>query len=323
MVARCRIKVAIPLLGVAFAATAGTAAANPVFSFSSQLSSPEGVMTFMGSNGSPIVTGRTVPVGITGAAEILTFGVVAKPGNLGSLSGVSALAPGALISGSLNAISDVALDNIKIIDPGVAAGTPVSYSINFEVRGQLAVAAFGTSNALAGVQLTYDFAPGSGLTLGDDVASTNPGNSGASGIFSSGVADVRAHTPIQTGFVDHDVFAEFILATHASVEAGPSLTEKGQASASADFLDPFSFPTNGPVFNFFDANGNPLTGVTVDSSDGCIVNNRFVCGGSGTSAPEPSTWALMLLGFAGLGHGGWRSGRKRRRSKSKRWFSVV
>ncbi len=312
MVACCRIKAAIPLLGVAFLATAGLAAADPVFSFTSQLASPEGVMTFMGSNDSPIVTGRTVPVGITGAAEFLTFGVVAKPGNLGSLSGVSALAPGNSIAGSLNAISDVALDNIKIIDPGVAAGTQVFYTINFEVRGNLTVAAFGTSNALAGVQLAYDFAPGNGLTLGDDVASTNPGNSGASGIFSSGVADVRAQTPIQTGFVDHNVFAEFILATHASAEASPSATESGKASAVADFLDPFSFPTNGPVFNFFDAKGNPLTGVTVDSSDGCIVNNRFLCGGSsGKAAPEPSTWALMLLGFAGLGHRGWRSGRKR------------
>jgi hypothetical protein len=31
---------------------------------------------------------------------------------------------------------------------------------------------------------------------------------------------------------------------------------------------------------------------------------------SGSAVPEPSTWAMMLLGFAGLGFAGWRHGRK-------------
>ena len=30
----------------------------------------------------------------------------------------------------------------------------------------------------------------------------------------------------------------------------------------------------------------------------------------GTAAPEPSTWAMMLVGFAGLGYAGWRAQRK-------------
>jgi hypothetical protein len=120
---------------------------------------------------------------------------------------------------------------------------------------------------------------------------------------------VKAHTPLQSGVVGGPVSADFILATSASVSAGPSAfgVREGQASASADFLDPFSFPSDGPIFNFFDANGNPLMGATVNSCDGCIANNRFVCGGSGPmSVPEPSPWRLMLLGFAGLGYAGWR-----------------
>jgi hypothetical protein len=28
------------------------------------------------------------------------------------------------------------------------------------------------------------------------------------------------------------------------------------------------------------------------------------------AAPEPSTWAMMLIGFAGLGFAGWRTQRK-------------
>ena len=30
----------------------------------------------------------------------------------------------------------------------------------------------------------------------------------------------------------------------------------------------------------------------------------------GIAVPEPSTWAMMLLGFAGLGYAAWRGGRK-------------
>src|SRR5215469_4827433 len=109
----------------------------------------------------------------------------------------------------------------------------------------------------------------------------------------------RGRCPSLRRFVDQDVYAGFLLATHAGVFAGPSPHKSGQASASADFLDPLSFPTDGPVLNFFDASGRPLAGFTVDSSDGCIVTNRFVCGGSRTSVPEPSTWTMLLLGFAG------------------------
>lgn len=190
--------------------------------------------------------------------------------------------------------------------------TPVYYSINFEIGGSIVVAAFGSSSASAGVSLTYLPAPGTGTTLGTAFASTVPGASGASGIFSGGVSFVATQTPVEAGFVDQDVYAEFILATHADVEAAPSGITQGQASASADFLDPFSFPTDGPVFNFFDASGDPLAGVTADSSDGCIVNNRFLCGAAPTSVPEPSSWMLMLLGFASLGYAGWRGSRDRR-----------
>jgi hypothetical protein len=37
------------------------------------------------------------------------------------------------------------------------------------------------------------------------------------------------------------------------------------------------------------------------------VDTSNVSVGAPTAAPEPSTWAMMLLGFAGLGYAGWRS----------------
>jgi hypothetical protein len=46
-----------------------------------------------------------------------------------------------------------------------------------------------------------------------------------------------------------------------------------------------------------------VTGDTPAASDKLILDLTFP---SGPTVPEPSTWALMLLGFAGLGFAGWR-----------------
>jgi hypothetical protein len=297
------IRLAAPIL----LATAGSAAAD-VFSINANLAGPGTPVSVNGSSGTPIVKTQTIDRGVPGAAVTLTYSIIAKPGDIGSLSSAAALAPGALIQGSADTIAGVELDNLEIIDPGVPAGTPVAYDINFEIGGSLVVAAFGNSMATASVTLLY-FDSSGGANIGGAQASTIPGDTNGFGIFSAGVSDVKTHTPIRFGFAGQDVFAKFNLETSATIEAAPSFSPNvsGQASTSADFLDPFSFPTDGPIFNFFDANGNPLC-VTVDSSDGCIVNNRFLCGGGGgpTTVPEPSTWMMLLLGFVGLGSVGWR-----------------
>jgi hypothetical protein len=36
----------------------------------------------------------------------------------------------------------------------------------------------------------------------------------------------------------------------------------------------------------------------------------YVSAGVAASTPEPSTWAMMILGFAGLGFAGYRASRK-------------
>ena len=48
-------------------------------------------------------------------------------------------------------------------------------------------------------------------------------------------------------------------------------------------------------------------GVTANAPGSDIVNNRFML--ATTSVPEPSTWAMMLLGFAGLSFAGYRRAR--------------
>jgi hypothetical protein len=292
-------------------ATAGPAAAE-VFSIDATLATVNGVQHVSGSDiGVPPKTPYTSSQGdnalIPGAAVTVGYSVIAGQGFFGSESDAAAVAASGGIGGTAEAIIGVTFDHLTISDPFLLTGTPLNYTINFGINGSLKAAAFGGSSASALVALSYG-----GVTLGEAVASTSEGLF-EDGIFSHGTQGVIAQTPVVTGFVDHDFYVTFGLDTHAAATAiAPSINEQGQAQANADFLDPFSLPTDGPVFNFFDANGNPLVGATVNSADGCIVNNMFMCG-SGTSpgsVPELSTWLMMLVGFAGLGLAGWRRGRR-------------
>ena len=74
------------------------------------------------------------------------------------------------------------------------------------------------------------------------------------------------------------------------------------SSADGNFLNTFSLPTSGPVFNLPE-------GYTVNSLSGLIVDNRWV--GAPTSAvPEPGSLALLSAGIAGLAGLGWRHSRR-------------
>jgi hypothetical protein len=63
-----------------------------------------------------------------------------------------------------------------------------------------------------------------------------------------------------------------------------------------------------------------VTGVTADSSDGCIVNNRFLCGVAQEAVPEAGTLALLAAGILGCALQS-RSA-SRRRAASQRFLSA-
>jgi PEP-CTERM motif len=91
--------------------------------------------------------------------------------------------------------------------------------------------------------------------------------------------------------------------TYSGPENGPGWSTTSQFNSS--FLAAFRV--------------NPLAGPGPVWTDVSVSLDDFVFGGSGTvtitersvtSTPEPSTWAMMLLGFAGLGFAGYRASRK-------------
>lgn len=226
---------------------------------------------------------------------------------LGAVSNVSSVAGTAGTGGLVLATSSMQLDNILI--SGAPVGTPVLYTVNFNITGSITVGHFGPAGEQGGVELRYSSEP---TPLGDSLGApgvldpAEPGNpvSNGTGIFAGFPAtddstvsvSVSGMTPAAPGVVGGDAFVEFVLETSASVTLDPH--ENGQVTV--DFQDPFSFPTSGPVFNFFDpTTGAPLAGITANSDDGCIVDNQFVCGTTAvTSVPEPNACGVLLLALA-------------------------
>jgi hypothetical protein len=75
-------------------------------------------------------------------------------------------------------------------------------------------------------------------------------------------------------------------------------------------LDFTTTPTPGSLVGFA---GGTITGLQVDervTMNGTLLLYTVQSGGSITAVPEPATWAMMLLGFAGLGFAFRRSRRK-------------
>ena len=71
---------------------------------------------------------------------------------------------------------------------------------------------------------------------------------------------------------------------------------------------------NGEYLDLFDNGVSPTTGMN-DGGFGVEVATadeflEYVAGGVMATVPEPSTWAMMILGIASLGFAGYRSSRR-------------
>lgn len=195
--------------------------------------------------------------------------------------------------------SSFRLDNILLIAPaGIDPGTPVQYSINFDVTGSMAAGATGGYGAGASARLStgngdigYIQVDPTGLVVASGLFGGFP--------FDGSLGAASGVTPLLTGGAGEMIEIFLGLETSAVVarnfDASP-----GFAHAFADFSHTALFgPT---VFNFFDLTGAPLDGWTASSTDGCIVNNRYLCAPVAPSpVPAPSTVWLLCSAVISLG----------------------
>ena len=158
-----------------------------------------------------------------------------------------------------------------------------------------------------------------------------PGASIVNGTFEANCA---------TGIVVFDITAaqfESDLANHQVTFSGTG-RDASSSMSTGNFTEPsstnFNTAQENALFNFYDATsvtlGHWKTSVLAPDAD-LTISNGYISGsvfaasfsGGGelhndnlfngalpSSAPEPSTWAMMLAGFAGLGFVGFRRSRK-------------
>ena len=103
--------------------------------------------------------------------------------------------------------------------------------------------------------------------------------------------------------------------------ADPTNTQGADTSGNTPgiLLDTFTTSATGPVQSFSDNSSKPFTASGPFSMTEQVTYNLAPFGellsrGVGmvaTDVPEPSTWAMMLLGFVGLGFAGYRSSRSK------------
>jgi hypothetical protein len=265
-------------------------------------------------------SGNTGPVETSngGFSSLASFSGVAGPGLLGSASSVDTDFTNGEPPIAENATA-IAFATMELDDIVFSGGSgPVDYSVNYSISGTITLSTLLFPDASGAVRLVYSSGATDSIVLGSlgvntDINDRTP----PTGIFAGYDptqpvinVSVSAATPTVLGAYGSDMSMAFTLQTTAHADSYPGAS----ADIIVDFGDPFSLPTTGPVFDFFDpTTGLPLTGITANSSDGCIVNNAFMCGSitSPGSVPELSTWAMMIAGFAGLGYAGWRRGRRR------------
>jgi hypothetical protein len=83
-----------------------------------------------------------------------------------------------------------------------------------------------------------------------------------------------------------------------SVLSAPDFTVTGSNGASSTITDP---PNGDKAFTTVATNGTDFTSVTISSTVGFDKFNHFEISGLAPAVPEPSTWAMMILGFGGIG----------------------
>ncbi len=244
----------------------------------------------------------------TTATGTFAFSVFSGLGTLGDLNKAT-VSSATQVGQDVRSQTTFRLDNITVTGP---AGSPlVAYNANFGVIGSINVSASAGSSSFGSIFIN-DLP---GTTIGALAIGTNAAFDSNTGIFQS-VTPTTNTTFNVSGTTTKQLVRNGGLATvflNMSTDAiGSTSPNGGTAISQVDALDPLSLSTTGPVFNFFDpVTGTPVLGWTANSADGCIVDNLFTCGASGsspTAVDEPPSLALLgaaLLAWLIWARPGW------------------
>jgi hypothetical protein len=96
--------------------------------------------------------------------------------------------------------------------------------------------------------------------------------------------------------------------------APPTATDFDGAGGFLDIYGLMFGIGHGIFVDLFDNGVSPTKGINYGGYGVAVVTSEttldYVSAGVSASTPEPSTWAMMVLGFAGLGFAGYRKSRK-------------
>lgn len=261
---------------------------------------PAGAAEFIVTISSPVGTAGcgNVTSGVSGAPVARSLACSSPPlpaGGLdaraaalfGHVGGTSGANVGGGISGAafgINTISQFSdFVTFTSIDPSV---TSVLVASNLAFSGTMNATAF----AQAGVDLLY-FMDGSGFYFysasQDGVGRNDFGV--ALGSVSGGVTSALLRTAMFSVPTNHPILMTLKLGTGAGVGGGSGVP----VSARSEFSNSFEVPFGIDAFVL-------PTGVTANAGD-WLVNNRRVDPDAAGAIPEPSTWAMMIAGFSGMG----------------------
>jgi hypothetical protein len=108
-------------------------------------------------------------------------------------------------------------------------------------------------------------------------------------------------TPVTAAgaYIEADDFGPFT--TEITVNGTDTFSVNGDSADTGDGTTPFIGWSGGPI--------KTIEFELTASGGGVGDNGDFALGTASLSSaiPEPSTWAMMLLGFAGLDFAGWRA----------------
>jgi PEP-CTERM motif len=115
---------------------------------------------------------------------------------------------------------------------------------------------------------------------------------------------------VYIGSLDADNVIIITTASYGTVYTGTQLATVPGASLPGDGTPTITGSTSNGRFTFVDSSAD-ITSIIVSERSGffSVPSNSFEIAQITTSVPEPSTWAMMGLGFAGLAFAGYRTRR--------------